>query len=209
MNPHVPSGSVEAVLLADGWHDVKEGTFSTGAFTTGPFDIPQTGRRRGRSAMKRPAPAGFTFVTPDGERISGPLTSVLAVRSPAPAPPPPAELPQWCGLCNQGQPTGNPAERWEESDRGGIMRCPRCHPQGGVTTEPVTRKWCGRCEHTAARWIRWRQESNGTTAFQPIPCPRCHPAPEKLLAAVPKARGPYEQCVALLAINHSDADDLT
>ncbi|MFJ6382629.1 hypothetical protein ACIQI7_21825 [Kitasatospora sp. NPDC092039] len=205
MNPNVPANSVTAVLLADGWHDVKTATFTIGSDLAAPLALPRPGRR-GRAAAKRPAPAAFTFLTTDGDRISGPLTSVLAVKSPAPAPAPAPEVPQWCGLCNDGTPTDIVGQRWTQGDRG-IMRCPRCHPHAGATAEPATSPWCGRCQHTAARWIVRRTERNGATAFQPIPCPHCHPSPERLLETVPAARQPYEQYVALVASDHPDSSE--
>lgn len=68
------------VLLADGWHDIKQGSFDLDAyeFMDGYDDYNQpVVIFKGDQSASIPS-TGFTFIE-DGVRIDGPLTSVLAV----------------------------------------------------------------------------------------------------------------------------------
>ncbi|MFJ9520642.1 hypothetical protein ACIRPK_20620 [Kitasatospora sp. NPDC101801] len=194
MNLRPASPTVLAVLLADGWHDVEPGTFTTGTFSS-----PAGGRQHGsrRSAKQT---VGFAFTATDGQRIAGPFTSVHALRS-APALETAPQLPQWCGSCNDGKPTANPSERWVESENGRLSRCPDCNPNAGATADAQHLPWCGRCQASAARWTLWRYEKDGNVYHQSIPCPQCHPDPQQLLIKVPRARASYEACMTLLKIS--------
>lgn len=74
---------VVSVLLADGWHEVKKGTFVLDAYEYGVsteegFDLLHGGGRAGVCST------GFQFVTSQDDRLvemSGPLTAILAVAS--------------------------------------------------------------------------------------------------------------------------------
>ncbi|MFF1873040.1 hypothetical protein [Streptomyces sp. CB03911] len=72
MNLHVNANEVAAVLLADGWHEVRAGTF-----VTGPFAF--AGATDGSSADVGGQP-GFGLTTDEGAVVMGPLSSLLAVR---------------------------------------------------------------------------------------------------------------------------------
>ncbi|MFF3601505.1 hypothetical protein [Kitasatospora indigofera] len=72
MNLHVNANEVAAVLLADGWHEARAGTF-----VTGPFAF--AGATDGSSADIGRQP-GFRITTDEGAVVTGPLSSVLAVR---------------------------------------------------------------------------------------------------------------------------------
>ncbi|MEU1509947.1 MULTISPECIES: hypothetical protein [unclassified Kitasatospora] len=73
MGLHVNANEVVAVLLSDGWHGVKPGTFAVGPFAFG-------SSMEGGSIDIAGQP-GFRFTTQDGPVITGPLSSVLAVQS--------------------------------------------------------------------------------------------------------------------------------
>ena len=73
---------VTAVLLTDGWHEVKDASFSLDSYEylwyqrrddpmilLGGGDEPQIPAR------------GFAFTTTDDDQLSGPLTSILAVKT--------------------------------------------------------------------------------------------------------------------------------
>lgn len=78
---------VEAVLLADGWHEVADQSFSLDSYefvwanahqrSTGDFTLMLGGGQSGICAT------GFAFQDPDGQTLAGPMTAVLAVRSSA------------------------------------------------------------------------------------------------------------------------------
>jgi hypothetical protein len=72
------------VLLADGWHEVADGSFEVGAFQ---FYDPRNQRRQSliqslRDLDKEPevSEVGFSFQQEDESFIAGPISSVLAVR---------------------------------------------------------------------------------------------------------------------------------
>lgn len=81
MSLAIDVAQVRSVLLVDGWHAVADGSFAVDAYEYVAWDTPgvenpvslAAGADAGVSA------AGFAFVSTDGERIAGPLTSVLAV----------------------------------------------------------------------------------------------------------------------------------
>lgn len=79
----VVKGHVIAVLLADRWHQIAEHSFT---ITTQDGDWRGTNPLGGRGSVPNTAVANlcFCFATPDGSRIEGPLSSVLAVRTAAP-----------------------------------------------------------------------------------------------------------------------------
>lgn len=65
---------VTHVLLADGWHELRPESFDLDAYEfIGEDELIYNGERQGCST-------GFTFTLTDGTRVSGPITSVLAVR---------------------------------------------------------------------------------------------------------------------------------
>lgn len=78
MSLAIDSDSVTRVLLADGWHDVLEGTFNIDAYE---FMYCGDGVLHGGGASGI-CPSGFEFRTAGGVVLSGPLTSVLAVEHP-------------------------------------------------------------------------------------------------------------------------------
>ncbi|MEV0374832.1 hypothetical protein AB0I10_34485 [Streptomyces sp. NPDC050636] len=66
--------AITAVLLPDGWHDVRSGTFVLDAYEyVEGDDVTHGGGQSGICAT------GFEFAT-GREWIAGPLTSILAVR---------------------------------------------------------------------------------------------------------------------------------
>jgi hypothetical protein len=67
---------VSAVLLADGWHEVANGSFSIDSyeFFDGNFLIVGGGQCQGVPS------SGFEFVCEDDSVLAGPLTSVHAMR---------------------------------------------------------------------------------------------------------------------------------
>ena len=74
--------AVGAVLLADGaWHDVEPGTLSIveHQFVKGGITAFNGGHSPGVAAV------AFTFETPDGAGMYGPLASILATKTAAPA----------------------------------------------------------------------------------------------------------------------------
>jgi hypothetical protein len=84
MSIYLQVDDIIGVLLADGWHVVSDASFYLDAyeFVTGSEgaadddDDPEllyNGESQGCST-------GFEFVDPVGDRIAGPLTSILAVR---------------------------------------------------------------------------------------------------------------------------------
>ncbi|MFD7735864.1 hypothetical protein ACFV6F_36440 [Kitasatospora phosalacinea] len=180
---HRPSARVDQVLLADGWHHVHAGTYKV----TSPAPAPR-GRRRGQ---RSPLPsATFSFGTADGSTITGPLTSVLAVRTFQPVEHVADVLVQWCGNCNDGRPTGDMGERWITTANGREAHCPHCWKK---ESEPAGQpRWCGRCLHPAARWTTWG-EGRG---LRHMPCPDCHPDLNGALTRVPKARAVFMDYLA-------------
>jgi hypothetical protein len=75
---------ITQVLLADGWHEVADGSFEVGAFE---FYDPRNRRRQSllrsiRDLDKEPevSEVGFSFQQKDESFIAGPISSVLAVR---------------------------------------------------------------------------------------------------------------------------------
>jgi hypothetical protein len=73
----IDEDSVVAVLLADGWHQVKQGT----SFALDAYEYESGGRQTlvGGSVTGVPG-TGASWIEPGGTIISCPLTSVLAVR---------------------------------------------------------------------------------------------------------------------------------
>ncbi len=68
--------AVVEVLLADGWHVVHDKTFELDA-----FEFTHEGRRVHGGGDSGVCATGFSFIIDEaGSRLSGPLTSVLAVR---------------------------------------------------------------------------------------------------------------------------------
>jgi hypothetical protein len=76
---------VKAVLLADGWHDVKDASFSLDSYEYlwyGDGDDRRDPMILLGGGDEPLIPArGFTFTTTDDDLLSGPLTSILAVRT--------------------------------------------------------------------------------------------------------------------------------
>lgn len=78
MSLAIDPDAVTHVLLADGWHDVKNSSFDLDSyeFITADGDVLHDGGNVGVCAT------GFSFTTADGSyRLSGPLTAILAVRT--------------------------------------------------------------------------------------------------------------------------------
>ncbi|MFD8597500.1 hypothetical protein ACFV1L_21100 [Kitasatospora sp. NPDC059646] len=179
---------VTEVLLADGWHKVRTGTYTADTPAPAP-------RHRGRSRSRNQGPGqapGFVFTALDGSTVTGPLTSVLAVRA---TPPVVAEVVvQWCGTCNDGEPTGELGRRFVQvGDRS--ARCQECGKKApAVPGEP---EWCRLCVHTAARWTMWKSQAG---VGQNIPCPRCHPDPQAVLTRIPSARTAFEEYLVFSAM---------
>lgn len=81
MSLAIDVAEVSAVLLADGWHAVAETSFAVDSYEfvawDGPgIDDPVLLHAGGSAGV---CAAGFRFRTPDGDEISGPMTSILAV----------------------------------------------------------------------------------------------------------------------------------
>lgn len=80
MSLAIDVAQVRSVLLVDGWHAVADGSFTIDAYEYVAWDAPgienPVSLAAGDSGL---CDAGFAFDTDDGERIAGPLTSVLAV----------------------------------------------------------------------------------------------------------------------------------
>lgn len=72
---------VRSVLLADGWHAVSDGSFTVDAYEFVTWDVDGIENPVSLAAGDDDAvsAAGFAFRTTDGDRVAGPLTSVLAV----------------------------------------------------------------------------------------------------------------------------------
>lgn len=72
---------VTEVLLVDGWHSVFKESFDLDAYeyvsgsdgTNDDAPLLYNGERQGCST-------GFNFIDEDGDRISGPITSIIAIR---------------------------------------------------------------------------------------------------------------------------------
>ncbi|MEU8828880.1 hypothetical protein [Streptomyces sp. NPDC048636] len=47
-------------------------------------------------------------------------------------------LPDWCGICNDGNPPAQPGQRLRESAEGTLTKCPSCHPGATPTTLPAS-----------------------------------------------------------------------
>lgn len=79
MSLSIDVDAVTAVLLADGWHDVLEGSFDLDSyeFTVGKGNDERILHGGGDSDI---CAIGFTFAVRGGDRLSGPLTSILAVK---------------------------------------------------------------------------------------------------------------------------------
>lgn len=75
MSLSIEVDDVRRVLLADGWHPVRGGSFSLDSyeFVYGEQILLGGGRCEGVPSI------GFEFVDPEGVRVSGPLTSIIAV----------------------------------------------------------------------------------------------------------------------------------
>ncbi|MFJ1757335.1 hypothetical protein [Kitasatospora sp. NPDC088134] len=168
------TAGVTQVLLADGWHDVRAGTYKV----TEPVPRPR-GRRRGQQP---PQAAAFAFGSADGSTVTGPLTSVLAVRTRQADLHVAEALVQWCGYCNDGRPTGDMGQRWITADNGRQAHCPDCWKREPEAADQP--KWCGHCLHPAARWTTWGPDRSPGY----MPCPDCHPDLNGTLTRVPRAR---------------------
>ncbi len=68
---------ITAVLLADGWHEVDEGSFELDSYEYA-WEAGNTMLHRG--GQSGVCANGFEFRGVDGHRIAGPLTAILAVR---------------------------------------------------------------------------------------------------------------------------------
>lgn len=66
------AGAVVAVMLMDGWHDVKPGSFAVTAHRTRDWTMDN------RDVY---GVGNFAFTEPDGAVLRGPLASVLAIRT--------------------------------------------------------------------------------------------------------------------------------
>ncbi|MGW1996088.1 hypothetical protein [Embleya sp. NPDC001921] len=62
---------------------------------------------------------------------------------PAKPVPPPVEIPQWCGNCDDDKVPGHFGVRWRIDNDGRAYKCPDCHPYAhpwrGKTDEHATR----------------------------------------------------------------------
>ena len=72
--------NVTAVLLADGWHKVARESFDMDAFEF--VHEERTVHGGGECGVSA---TGFSFWTPDDDLVSGPVTSIVAVRYRVPA----------------------------------------------------------------------------------------------------------------------------
>lgn len=81
MSLAIDVAQVRSVLLVDGWHAVADGSFTVDAYEFVAWDTPGLDNPVSPAAGDGTGvgAAGFAFVSTDGERIAGPLTSVLAV----------------------------------------------------------------------------------------------------------------------------------
>jgi hypothetical protein len=66
----IPTRFVTAVLLADGWHEIKPGGFMCDAYEF----------MYGGCNSHGPGGLGFVFEGEDGRFIQGPISSILAVK---------------------------------------------------------------------------------------------------------------------------------
>lgn len=114
---------ITAVLLADGWHDVHGKSFDIDSYEfKSERLLLHGGGRDGISA------SGFDFTAADGIRLTGPLSSILAVRRKSTTPAP-VELPEWCGECGKDNPAARTNPRFRTSNGLAIGDpCPNCHP---------------------------------------------------------------------------------
>jgi hypothetical protein len=69
MSLAIDTDTVAAVLLQDGWHRVLGDSFDLDA-----YEFTWDGHNYG------PGGLGFDFTTPEGDRLAGPINSILAVR---------------------------------------------------------------------------------------------------------------------------------
>jgi len=76
MSLYIDVDQVGAVLLIDGWHTVADDSFSIDAYE---YHYCDQMLLRGGQVDGVPS-TGFTFIDSTGSCITGPLTSVLAVR---------------------------------------------------------------------------------------------------------------------------------
>ncbi len=83
MRNQIDVDRVTRVLLADGWHDVADEDGNTpcpegkaSSFGLGTVEFVSERRDDDDDFIERPA---FAFTEPGGQRVTGPLTSVLAV----------------------------------------------------------------------------------------------------------------------------------
>ena len=75
MSLSIQLDDVAAVLLADGWHEVSEAHFDLDSYEYLSGDhLLHGGGDNGITAI------GFWLQQPDGKKIAGPLSSILAVR---------------------------------------------------------------------------------------------------------------------------------
>lgn len=77
MTIEITTTGVTAVQLPDGWHEVRVGSFKVAPHL---YDN-RSGPDDGLGFLHEvEAGSGFTFVTLDGQNVSGPLGSIVAVR---------------------------------------------------------------------------------------------------------------------------------
>jgi hypothetical protein len=77
---------VTHVLLADGWHEVTDVSFTLDAYEFVWYPAGRQGSSPKRDIMHGGGndgvcAAGFSFKTAEGDYIQGPLTAILAVRT--------------------------------------------------------------------------------------------------------------------------------
>lgn len=75
MSLAIDIGRVTAVLLVDGWHEIRGGTFNLDAYEFQQEDASVHG-----AGDSRVCATGFSFKSGADEFMAGPLTAILAVR---------------------------------------------------------------------------------------------------------------------------------
>lgn len=156
------STPITAVLLPDGWHDVKSGTYSLVAADGG---------------------AAFSFVSPMEECFEGPATSVLATRRSAKEPT--RAVPPWCGDCNEKHPPDTFGQRQLDGPDG-VVKCPVCHPYATQLTASVPGQGtCSRCRDTEQPgWILTGARSQPRGGLT-----RCDHNDQEVVASLPASAG--------------------
>lgn len=80
MSLAIDPARVVRVLLADKWHDCEQGSFDLDAYEfIERCDNSKTLTIFGGGQDMQIPSTGFTFVNTNGQQISGPITSILAV----------------------------------------------------------------------------------------------------------------------------------